>query len=63
MAHSERLAQLVKTNPAIAWLVGVGATALLYYELLLLCISISNKLLAYQQFLSHYEFHHYSKAM
>ena len=30
MAHSERSAQLVKTSLAIAWLVGVGATALIY---------------------------------
>ena len=28
MAHSERLAHLVKTSPAMAWLVGVGAMAL-----------------------------------
>ena len=29
MAHSERLTQLVKTSLAMAWLVGVGATALI----------------------------------
>ena len=29
MAYSERLAKLVKTNPAIAWLVELGATALI----------------------------------
>ena len=29
MAYSERLAKLVKTSPAIAWLVEVGAMALI----------------------------------